>query len=72
MWKARRPRDLMIPPMMERESINEVPQKGPSDLEIAKQVFDKKNEENESQKPKIARGDRKVEGASRNTRGSTA
>ena len=40
MWKARRPRDLMIPPMMEREPINEVPQKGPSDLEIAKQVFD--------------------------------
>ena len=41
-WKARRPRDLMIPPMMEREPTNEVPQEGPSDLEIAKQVFDKK------------------------------
>ena len=39
-WKARRPRDLVIPPMMEREPINEVPQEGPSDLEIAKQVFD--------------------------------
>ena len=39
-WKARRPRDLEIPPMMEREPINEVPQEGPSDLEIAKQVFD--------------------------------
>ena len=39
-WKARRPRDLVIPPMMERESINEVPQEGSSDLEIAKQVFD--------------------------------
>ena len=38
-WKARRPRDLMIPPMMNREPI--VPQEGPSDLEIAKQVFDK-------------------------------
>ena len=25
-WKARRPRDLMIPPIMEREPINEVPQ----------------------------------------------
>ena len=25
-WKARRPRDLMIPPMMDREPINEVPQ----------------------------------------------
>ena len=42
MWKARRPRDLVIPLMMERESINEVPQEGPSDLEIAKQVFDEK------------------------------
>ena len=30
----------MIPPMMEKEPINEVPQDGPSDLEIAKQVFD--------------------------------
>ena len=38
LWKARRPRDLMIPPMMDRESI--VPQEEPSDLEIAKQVFD--------------------------------
>ena len=37
-WKARRPQDLMIPPMMDREPI--VPQEGPSDLEIAKQVFD--------------------------------
>ena len=39
-WKTRRPRDLVIPLVMERESINEVPQEGPSDLEIAKQVFD--------------------------------
>ena len=39
-WKARRPQDLMIPPMMDREPI--VPQEGPSDLEIAKQVFDEK------------------------------
>ena len=39
-WKTRRPRDLMIPPMMERESINEISQEGSSDLEIAKQVFD--------------------------------
>ena len=30
----------MIPPMMERGSINEVPQEGPSHLEIDKQVFD--------------------------------
>ena len=30
----------MIPPMMERKPINEVPQEGLSDLEIAKQVFD--------------------------------
>ena len=37
-WKARRPRDLMIPLMMDREPI--APQEGPSDLEIAKQVFD--------------------------------
>ena len=36
--KAQRPRDLVIPPMMDREPI--VPQEGPSDLEIAKQVFD--------------------------------
>ena len=35
-WKARRLRDLMILPMMDRKSINEAPQKGPSDLEIAK------------------------------------
>ena len=35
-WKAQRPRDLVIPPVMERESINEVPQERPSDLEIAK------------------------------------
>ena len=39
-WKARRPRDLVIAPMKEREPINEVPQEGQSDLEIAKQVFD--------------------------------
>ena len=37
-WKAQRPRDLMIPPMMIREPI--APQAGPSDLEIAKQLFD--------------------------------
>ena len=37
-WKVRRPRDLMIPPMMDRKPIT--PQEGPSDLEIAKQVFD--------------------------------
>ena len=35
-WKAQRPQDLMIPSVMERESINEVPQERPSDLEIAK------------------------------------
>ena len=57
MWKARRPQDLVIPPMMERESINEVAQEGTSDLEIAKQVFD---EENESQEPKTARKDKKM------------
>ena len=39
-WKARRPQDLMIPSMMEREPIDKVPQKGPSDLEITKQVFE--------------------------------
>ena len=37
-WKAQRPRDLMIPPMMDREPV--APQKRPSDLEIAKQLFD--------------------------------
>ena len=37
-WKARRPRDLMIPPRMDREPI--ASQEGPSDLEIAKQLFD--------------------------------
>ena len=57
-WKARRPWDLVIPPVMERESINEVAQEGTSDLEIAKQVFD---EENESQEPKTARKDKKME-----------
>ena len=41
-WKARRPRDLMIPPMMDREPIDEIPQEGPFDLEIAKQVFEGK------------------------------
>ena len=35
-WKARRPWDLMIPPMMDREPI--APQEGSSDLEIAKQL----------------------------------
>ena len=39
-WKAQRSRDLMIPPMMEREPINEVSQEGPSDLKITKQVFE--------------------------------
>ena len=39
-WKARRPRDLMTLPMMDREPIEEAPQEGPFDLEIAKQVFD--------------------------------
>ena len=38
-WKARRPRDLLIPPMMDREPI--IPQEGPLNLEIVKQVFDK-------------------------------
>ena len=41
-WKARRPRDLMTPPIIDREPIEEAPQKGPFDLEIAKQVFDEK------------------------------
>ena len=40
-WKAQRPPDLMVPPMMDREPIDEVSQKGPSELEIAKQVFEK-------------------------------
>ena len=39
-WKARRPRDLMIPPMMEKKPISEIPQEWPSDLEIAKQLFE--------------------------------
>ena len=39
-WKARRPWDLMTPPMMDREPIEEAPQEGPFDLEIAKQVFE--------------------------------
>ena len=38
LWKARKPRDLMSPLMMDREPI--APQEGPSDLEIAKQLFD--------------------------------
>ena len=41
-WKARRPQDLMILPMMDRELINKVRQEGPSNLEIAKQVFEGK------------------------------
>ena len=40
MWKAWRPRDLVIPPIMDREPINEVLQEGSFDLKIAKQVFD--------------------------------
>ena len=32
-------RNLVTPPIMDRESIDEVPQEGSSDLEIAKQVF---------------------------------
>ena len=39
-WKARRPWDLMTFSMMDRESIDEIPEKGPFDLEIAKQLFE--------------------------------
>ena len=38
-WKVQRPRNLVTPPIMDRELIDEVPQEGPSGLEIAKQVF---------------------------------
>ena len=54
----------MIPPMMDREPI--APQKGLSDLEIAKQLFDEEMKKMRVKKPKRARGNRKVEGASRN------
>ena len=47
----------MIPPMMERESINELPQEGPSDLEIAKQVFD---EEMKKMKVKSRKQQKKI------------
>ena len=32
----------MTPLMIDREPIEEAPQEGPSDLEVAKQVFDEK------------------------------
>ena len=35
----RRSRNLVIPPVVEAEFVEETPQKGSSDLEIAKQVF---------------------------------
>ena len=41
-WKAWRSRDLITPLMMDKEPIEEAPQEGPFDLEIAKQVFDEK------------------------------
>ena len=39
-WKVRRPRNLVIPPAVEEEFVEETPQEGPSDLEIVKQVFE--------------------------------
>ena len=39
-WKAWRSRDLITLLMMDKEPIEEAPQEGPFDLEIAKQVFD--------------------------------
>ena len=57
-WKARKSRDLMIPSMMERGPTNEVPQEGPSDLEIAKQVID---EEMKKMKVKSRKQQEKIE-----------
>ena len=65
-WKARRPRDLMNPPLMDKEPIEKAPQEGPSDLEIAKQVFEGEMEKMRIKRRKTAREDKKVEGASRN------
>ena len=39
-WKVRRSRNLVIPPAIEAEFVEETPQEGLSDLEIAKQVFE--------------------------------
>ena len=39
-WKVRRSRNLVIPPVVEAEFVEETPQEGPSDLEIAEQVFE--------------------------------
>ena len=39
-WKVRRSRNLVIPPAVEAEFVEKTPQEGPSDLEIAKQVFE--------------------------------
>ena len=41
-WKVRRSKNLVIPPVVEAEFIEETPQEGPSDLKIAKQVFEEK------------------------------
>ena len=40
-WKVRRSRNLVIPPVVQAEFVEETPQEGLSDLEIAKQVFEK-------------------------------
>ena len=40
-WRTRRSRDLVLPPVLKGEPTEETPQEGPSDLEIAKQVFEK-------------------------------
>ena len=39
-WKVRRSKNLVIPSVLETELVEETPQEGPSDLEIAKQIFE--------------------------------
>ena len=39
-WKVRRSRNLVIPPVVEAKFVEETPQEGSSDLEIANQVFE--------------------------------
>ena len=55
----------MVPPMMDREPIDEVPQEGPSDLKTAKQVFEKEMKKMRIKSRNTVRGDRKMESASR-------
>ena len=47
-WKVRRPRNLVIQTAVEEEFVEKTPQEGPSDLEIAKHVFEEEKKKNKN------------------------